>query len=278
LFSWERAIWAFWIAGSLIIVAGIVLLGRVVTRRSWSGFLVPFGVAAVLLLVFLTQVVPREGHADWTVRLDRPGKVARRVITFPGWLNRDSIEAAYVCFDIVADEKKDCDVIMSLDGFTQRLAADSLAISDYFYKKPAYSSFMKAYGHRYCNVPQWVAMPLDSAIIDSILSDHRLTISLSARPSGPDPGALTLHGDLPVRDYQHWVGPSFTLGSVERYYEGGDPRIWAEEPLDFETARSEIVIDGSVRADDLSDRWGRQVGQYRMVISIVKPCGVFVNF
>jgi len=277
-FSWESATWAFWIAGSLVIAAGILLLDRTAARHGVSYLRVGAGVTTVLLLIFLTQVIPREGHADWTVRLDRPGKIARRVITFPEWLTRDSVEAAFVSFDIVVDERRDCELTVALDGFTQRIAADSLVTEEYFYRKPAYAVFMEAYRHRFCDVPQWVTIPLDSAIIDSIVSDHRLTISLSVRPALPDPGGVTLHGDLPVRDYHHWVGPSFTLGSIERYYEGGDPRIWAEEPLDFQTARSEIVIDGSTRTDDLSDRCGRQAGQYRMVISIVKPCGVFVNF
>jgi 4-amino-4-deoxy-L-arabinose transferase-like glycosyltransferase len=278
LFSWERATWAFWIAGSVIVAGGILLLNWQAGRRGISYHRIGACVPAILLLIFWTQAVPREGHADWLVRLDRPGKIAQRVVTFPDWLVRDSIEAAFVSVDMVVDARKNCEVTMSLDGFTQRLPAESLVTAEYSYRKPAYSVFMAAYGDRFCDVPQWVVLPLDSAIIDSILTDRRLTIALSAQPVGPNPGGVTLHGDLPVRDYHHWIGPSFSMGSVERYYEGDDPRIWAVEPLDFKTALSEIVIDGAARTDDLSDRCGRQIGQYRMVIRIVKPCGVFVNF
>ena len=276
--SWVAATWACWILGSLVIGVGVFLLARDGLRGAGGYGIVRCGAGMVLLLVFLTQVVPREGHADWTVRLDRPGKVARRIVTLPEWVVRDSIENAFVLIDAVADEQRDFMMTLVLDGHTLMLAADSMVNPTYFYTRPSYPVFMASYGHRLCDVPQWVTVPLDSGVVDSMLSDRRLVINLSVRPASPNPGGLTLHGDLPVRDYHHWVAPSFTLGSIERYYEGGDPRIWAEESLDFKTSQSEIVTDGTPQTDDLSDRWGRQIGQYRMVIRIVKPCGDAVNF
>ncbi|MBI5869016.1 MAG: hypothetical protein HZB43_12145, partial [candidate division Zixibacteria bacterium] len=189
-----------------------------------------------------------------------------------------SIEAAFASIDMVVDARKHCIVNVSIGSAVQRVPAESLIVKEFFYHKPSYSVFSAAYDERLCDIRQWVVIPLDSPIIDSILAHREITVSLSVEPSSTSPGGATLYGDLPVRDYHHWIGPSFTLGSIERYYEGDDPRIWAEEPLDFKTAASEIVIDGTAHKDDLSDRWGRQIGQYRMVISIVKPCGVFVNF
>lgn len=278
IFSWESATWAFWISGSALVIGGVFVIDRQAERRGISYRRVTVGAATVLLLVFWTQAIPREGHADWSVRLDRPGKVASRVITFPDWLVRDSIEAAFASIDMVVDARKNCDITISVGSYSQRVPAESLIAVEYFYRKPSYSVFSAAYGERLCDIPQWVVMPLDSAIIDSILARREIRVSLAVEPTQPVPGGVTLHGDLPVHDYNRWIGPSFTLGSIERYYEGDDPRIWGVEPLDFKTARSEIVIDGVAQSDDLSDRWGRQIGQYRMVISIVRPCGVFVNF
>ncbi len=278
LFSWESATWAFWISGSLLIIGGVFVFAWLSGQRGILYRAIIAAALTVFLLVFWTQAIPREGHADWSVRLDRPGKVARQTIAFPDWLVRDSIEAAFAEIDMVVDARKNCTVTISVGNLTQRIPADSLIDVQYFYKKPSYSVFSKAYGDRLCDIRQWVVLPLDDAIIDSILAHREITVSLSVEPYGASPGGVTLYGDLPVRDYKHWIGPSFTLGSIERYYEGDDPRIWAEEPLDFKTAASEIVIDGTTHKDDLSDRWGRQIGQYRMVISIVKPCGVFVNF
>lgn len=278
LFSWRAAVWAFWISGVIVIAAGVYLLHRTAARSILSRPWVPVGVFTVLALVFLTQAMPREGHADWSVRLDRPGKTARRTVSFPGWVIRDSVEAGFLCIDMVVDEHKTCEVTLSINRYVQNRTADDLVDRNYFYRKPSYPNFMEAYHHRLCDVRQWVVFPLDSTLIDTILNRHELTIDLTARMAGATPGGLTLYGDLPVDDYRHWIGPSFTLGSVERYYEGGDPRIWAQEPLDFRAAQSEIVTDGTSRTDDLSDRWGRQIGQYRMIVTLVKPDGSETNF
>jgi 4-amino-4-deoxy-L-arabinose transferase-like glycosyltransferase len=276
VFNWRAAVWMFWISGSAAIVFGIWLLTRRMRRR--PDLVVRLGATVVLVLIFLTQAVPREGNADWSVTLDRRERRIVRTLTFPEWLVADSVQMAFVEFDAVADKGRDCNVTWSADGVTRRVTADSITADRFFYPKYSYQAFLILYNHRHSDVRGWVISQMDSVMIDSMLSDRRLTITLSAEAAGENPGALVAYGDLPVEDYRHWVGPMFELSSLERYYEGGDPRLWGEQPLEFESANCEFVDGDAVHTDDLSDRWGRQVGQYRMLVTILTPGGAYHTF
>jgi len=161
---------------------------------------------------------------------------------------------------------------------TRTLTTDSLSDHEFFYAKYSYVAFMDIYKHRRSDLRKWVINPMDSVMIDSMLSDHRVTISLSTHPIAPDPGGLFVYGDLPVAGYRDWIGPMFERSSVERYYEGGDPRLWGRQPLEFETAVSRYIEGDQVRMDDLSDRWGIQIGQYRMFVTILTPNGEYRSF
>jgi 4-amino-4-deoxy-L-arabinose transferase-like glycosyltransferase len=274
--NWQAAVWMFWISGTLATGLGVWLLTR--RLQSGSALFVRSGATLVLIVIFLTQAVPREGHADWSVRLDRPARRIVRTVTFPDWLVADSVLMAFVEFDAVAEEGKDCNVTWSVDGMTRTITADSITADRFFYPKYSYQAFLVLYQHRHSDVRGWVIHQMDSVMIDSMLSDRRLTISLSAEPAGEDPGALIAYGDLPVEDYRHWVGPMFELSSLERYYEGGDPRLWGEQPLEFESANCEFVDGDLVRSGDLSDHWGRQVGQYRMLVTVLTPGRAYRTF
>ena len=81
-----------------------------------------------------------------------------------------------------------------------------------------------------------------------------------------------------MANYKNWVGPMFERSSVERYYEGGDPRLWGKQPLDFKSATSRYIDGDKVSTDDLSNRWGKQVGQYRMFVTILTRSGQYRSF
>lgn len=276
LFGWQSATWAFWISGTATVIGATWFLTSK-PRRPWR-WLVRIGSALVLAILFLTQAIPREGHADWSVDLRAPDERVERTITFPSWLVADSICEAFIDVDGVSEERKDCEVTLSVDGITRTLTTDSLSDERFFYPKYSYVAFMDLYKHRRADLRHWVINPMDSVEVDSLLSDHRVTIGLSARPIEPDPGGLIVYGDLPVADYRQWIGPMFERSSVERYYEGGDPRLWGNQPLDFVAATSRYIDGERVSTDDLSDRWGRQAGQYRVFVTILTPSGEYRSF
>lgn len=278
IFNANSAVWAFWLAGVLGIVGGVWLLAREVRESPNRRNVVIAGVVIVLVALFLTQAVPREGHADWSAVLDRPGEEARRVTYLPPSLTRDSVYTAFLALDLAAEERRDCRVTITTDGIARTKPVDSLVSDLYFYRKFVYRAFLNLYDHRTCDVRQWVVWEISREVIDSMMADHRLDIRVSAAPSGPRPGGLLVYGDMPVEDYRNWIGPTFDIHSVERYYEGGDPRIWGREPLDFARAECEFVSDGAGRTDDLSDQPGRQIGQYRLFVTVVTTSRRFLTF
>ncbi len=276
LFDWRAATWAFWISGSIVIAVTVWYLTGL-PRRPYR-WLVRIGSVVVLVVLFLSQAVPREGHADWSVDLRSAGQRVERTITIPDWLTADSIAKAFIDIDCVSEERKDCAVTLSLDGIVRELTTDSISDDRFWYPKYSYLAFLDLYKHRRSDVRRWVINQMDSTMIDSILDDHRVTISLTANPIDPDPGGLVVYGDLPVSDYNDWIGPMFERSSVERYYEGGDPRLWGHQPLEFTSATSRYANGDRVSTDDLSNRWGRQIGQYRMFVTILTRSGQYRSF
>jgi len=267
--SWRTATWLFWCAGTGVIAAAAWWLSGLPEARPAIRRRVAWGVGAVLILTFLGQAIPREGHADWSVHIDSPTQRARRTITLPPGLARDSVEGAVVLLDVLPDRGQGCDVVLDIGAQRAVYPVAELMTQETFYGKASYTVFLDQYGEQVTEVRRWTLTKLDSVTLDALLARGQVAIAVSVEPSIAHPGGLTLYGDLPVADYKNWSGPGVEMTAVERYYEGGDPRVWTRQPLEFVAANSEFVQNGVARADDLSNRWGRQVGQYRLLFALL---------
>ncbi|HUU47070.1 MAG TPA: glycosyltransferase family 39 protein [Acidobacteriota bacterium] len=272
------AVVLFIVTGAGLIVGGLWRVVALVRDHRSTRNRVGVVVAAILVAVFLAQRLPAEGHAEWQVKLDRPGKLAQRVVTFPDWLVADSITHVFVFMDITAEQGKHCNVRLEVDHLGTLIAVDSLVDSLSFYGKPSYRPFLEAYGLRRCEVRNWAHYRIPAAVFREMLADRQMQITLSGEPTGPNPGGLILRGGLPRTDYHDWWGPGFEYTAVERLYEGRDPRVWEDLPLEFETAVCALFDNGSRSVSDLSDGWGRQTGQYRLIVRLLMPDGTWRYF
>ncbi|MEW5700920.1 MAG: glycosyltransferase family 39 protein [Candidatus Zixiibacteriota bacterium] len=267
--SWQTATVLFWATGATIIGVAAWWVTGVPEADKWLRRRVAGGAGSILILAFLGLAIPREGHADWSIHLDRPDLQVRRSITIPAQIVRDSVEMGVVLVDVLPDRGQDCGIILGIGAREAVYSAQELMSEETFYSKASYRVFLSEYGEQVTDVRRWTMTKLDSAMLDSLLAEQRVTITVAVDSDVTRPGGLRVYGDLPVADQAHWSGPGIEMTTLERYYEAGDPRVWTEQPLDFTTATSELVRDGLARIDDLSTSWGRQVGQYRLFFALL---------
>lgn len=259
----------YWLAGVALIGGGVWLWLRAAAPISGRARGMGPALAAVFIALFLAQAVPVEGYSEWDVRLNHPATRARRVVDFPDRLVLDSTWRVFVYMDVVAEPGTNCNLRFEMDHLGILIPIDSLVDSTTFYEKEAYRPFLDAYGYRRCDVRSWARLRIPIAVFDSMLIDRSATLTLSGEPVGPDPGAVYLYGGFPVGDSRVWHLPGFDYAAVERLYEGRDPRIWESIPLNFERSRSMLLKGEDVFSDDLSGQWGRQTGEYRLIIGIL---------
>jgi 4-amino-4-deoxy-L-arabinose transferase-like glycosyltransferase len=267
--TWQMATVLFWLVGASLLAAIVWWLTGQPPAKPPIRRRVAWGAGVVLILTFLGQAIPREGHADWSVHLDNPAQQARRTITLPPGLARDSVEKAVVLLDILPDRGRDCDVVLDIGARRAIYPVAELMSQKTFYGKASYTVFLDEYGEQVTDVRRWTLTELDSVMLDSLLAQGQVAIGVSVAPGTVHLGGLTLYGDLPVTDYANWSGPGIEMTAVERYYEGGDPRVWTRQPVEFVAANSEFIQNGAACADDLSNCWGRQVGQYRLLFALL---------
>jgi hypothetical protein len=268
----------FWLSGIALIVAAVWWITRMPREKPDFRRRIGFTMATVLGIVFLAQSLPAEGYSEWSVKLDDPDKKAQRLIHFPPELEIEEVTHAFVVLDLVSETGRNCDVRLEVDHLGTLVAIDSLVDSVSFYGKPSYMPFLDAYGFRRCDVRSWARYRLPVATLRENLADHQMEITLSGEPTGPNPGGIYLFGGLPEPGSRVWAGPGFTHAAVERLYEGRDPRLWESFRLSSTESASTLVLGSERQRDNLSDSWGRQRGQYRMLVSILMPDGKWYYF
>jgi hypothetical protein len=222
--------------------------------------------------------MPPEGRAEWSVLLDDPDLQVRRVITFPESFDPESVVSARLNFDVRAETGKTLDVYFEIDHIAALTPIDSLIDSTTFYAKPSYIPFLDAYDMRRCDVRCWARYVLPREAFKRMLTDHQISVTLSVIPNGPRPGGLYLYGSHMVSGERQLATPGLTYAAVERLYEGKDPRIWEVMPLESTESTSELLRDEVSQTDDLSESWGRQTGDYRIIVSVLMPDGKWLYF
>ncbi|HWO56883.1 MAG TPA: glycosyltransferase family 39 protein [bacterium] len=267
--SAATAAWLYWIVGLLVIIAtvgaAIVLCGH----RGWERWAYTVVVGGGVALVFLGWATTREGHAEWAASIEDPQTEISRRIILPADLHLGSVKRAYVLIDANITPGSDFKVVTHVDHVRSAFPESLIISDDSFYGKPHYRNFMRYNGDVPATIRGWSRNLFEGPLLDSILADGQVEVRLGMESEGAPRGALIVYGDLPQENPDHWDLPGLTYSSIERYYEGADPRIWQKLTISSDSTVSVRIENGQSDFDDLSERWGRQPGQYRMILQLL---------
>jgi hypothetical protein len=233
---------------------------------------------AVILAATYGWIVPREGHAEWYARIDRPGVELKRTIQIPKGALPDSIDDAFIALDARLEPHSAFDITMAVDSSRATFPESQLLTPESVFPKASYSVIATARGDAQQEVRHWMRQSIDPALADTLLRDGQVTIRIGIDAHRAHQGALVVYGDLPFDDPRHRQLPGFSFSSIERYFEGGDPRIWEKVPLEEEHSQDILTIDGKVSSEDLSPQFGRQAGEYRILLVLLLPGGRILYF
>jgi hypothetical protein len=128
---------------------------------------------------------------------------------------------------------------------------------------------MRMNGDNLSNVRCWSRNLIDGPLLDSILQDGVVKISVAIEGDPDIKGHLSIFGDLPQDSARIFHGPGTELSSIERYYEGTDPRIWERLPFESDFKGSSLSRPQQADTTDLSPCFGEQTGQYRIILRLL---------
>jgi 4-amino-4-deoxy-L-arabinose transferase-like glycosyltransferase len=267
--SAAMAVWLYWIFGSLVIIATVGAALVLCGHRGWERWVYTVIVGGGIAQVFLGWATTREGHAEWAATIKDPQTEISRRIILPDDIHPGSVKRAYVLIDANITPGSDFKVVTHIDHVRSAFP-DSLIISDdSFYGKPHYRNFMRYNGDIPATIRSWSRNLFEGALLDSILADGQVEVRLGMEADGAPGGALIVYGDLPQESADLWDLPGLTYSSIERYYEGADPRIWQKLTISSDSTVSVRIENGQSDFDDLSERWGCQPGQYRIILQLL---------
>lgn len=263
------AVYLYWFASAFVIVAAVFLAFSVHGREARTRLLLAPVVGGMIALVFLGWATTREAHAEWAVYIDEPGVTVSREIVLPPDVNTRRVVGANVMIDGLVPRGSAYNIVLDIDHIHTSFADSFLVVKESFYGKPHYRSFMRVNGDLGSNIRGWSKNVIAGTLLDSVLADGivRVSISLDALPR-PD-GHLVIFGDLPQENPAIFEGPSQTWTSIERYYESSDPRIWDKLPIEPTASRNFRLAEGKADSTDLSSCFGRQTGQYRILLRLL---------
>lgn len=259
----------YWIAGGTIIVASTASVLSV-RRCQWFERMALAGVVGVpIAMIFLGWATTRAAYAEWAAPIDRPGVQLSRSVQLPADIRERGVIRANVLIDGVVSRGSNFRFVLDVDHIHSVFPDSFLVVLESFYPKPNYLAFMRMNGDKPANVRCWSRNIIEGPLLDSVLQDGVVDISLAMAPDPNPKGMLTVFGDLSQDNPNEFWGPSIISSSIERYYEGADPRLWERLQLEREMTGSARRVDGRIDFDDLSNCFGRQTGQYRIILRLL---------
>lgn len=263
------AVKMYWIVGSAIILTAAFLALAVRKQSGTTRHTVAAAVGGLVVLVFLGWATTREAYAEWSVHIDRPGTEIRREIQIPQDVRFENIVLANLLIDGVVSRDANFKIILNIDHVRSAFPDSLLTVAESFYAKPHYWSFMKLNGDNPSNIRCWSRNIFEGALLDSIIGDGVVNVSLSIEGNPETDGYLAVFGDLPQDSNGVFYGPGLQSSSIERYYEGTDPRLWEKLTIEETGARSVLLENGIADSTDLSGCFGQQTGQYRILLRLL---------
>lgn len=267
--SLAAAKWLFWSGSAAALLAGAYAIVSMRDDSAIVRWILTATVGGMVVLVSLGWATTREAYAEWAAQIDEPGVVVKRDIVLPSRLAGQKFKLANILIDGRVAHGSSFKVILNIDHMRSAFPDSFFIEPESFYGKPHYWSFMRMNGDNPSNVRCWSRNIVEGPLLDSILQDGIVKISLRVEGNPEVEGYLEIFGDLPQDSARVFHGPGLTSSSIERYYEGTDPRIWDHLPLDTELKGSALVRDDVADTTDLSTCFGRQTGQYRIMLRLL---------
>lgn len=269
----STAVWLYWISAVTIILGAVAAC--LFLRRASERGRVEIGliVGGVIAIVFLGWATTREAYAEWSIDLSGPGVRLERVITLPPETTSREIVVANVLIDGFTSRDAEFTAALDVDFVHSTFPESLLVVPESFYGKGNYFPFMRMNGDRLSNIRCWSKNVIGRPLLDSIMADGVVNLSVSIESTSGNRGTLTIFGDLPQESSGVFAGPGQSATSIERYYEGTDPRLWDRIELAPTNSQSRYSSPGQVGHDDLSTCLGRQSGQYRLLLRLLLADG-----
>ena len=265
----QTAVLMYWITSSTLILTAVYLSLSLRSAKGITRLVLTPSIGGLIVLVFLGWATTREAYAEWTAYIDKPGVEVRREIRLPPDIASQKIVLANVLIDGIVSHDSDFKIVLNIDHIRSAFPDSFLVVDKSFYGKPQYRSFMRMNGDHTSNVRCWSRNIIEGALLDSILQDGVVNVSLSIEGDPKPQGHLAIFGDLPQDSAHLFVGPSVRASSIERYYEGTDPRLWEKLTLESDGSGSIRYENGRADSTDLSGCFGRQSGQYRIFLRLL---------
>ena len=272
------AVWLFWAVSVATILGAVFLVLSLKGKNGIIRWILTPAVGGLVALVFLGWATTREAYAEWAACIDAPGIEVRREIVLPADVLSQKIKLANVLVDGVVARDSHFKIVFNIDHVRSAFPDSFLVVAESFYGKPHYRSFMRMNGDNSSNVRCWSRNIVEGPLLDSILLDGVVHVSLGIEGDPDVSGHLAVFGDLPQDSAGVFVGPGQTSSSIERYYEGTDPRLWERLVLGSDFAGSVLSDGADVDTNDLSPCFGRQTGQYRILLRLLLADGRSLYF
>lgn len=276
--STSLAVTLFWFVASAIILAAMLLTLSLRQNPGVARLALTPAVGGLIVMVFLGWATTREAHAEWAAYIVKPDVEVRREIKIPQDTRFENIVLANLLVDGVVSHDASFKIVLNIDHVRSAFPDSFLTVAESFYPKPHYWSFMKLNGDKPSNIRCWSRNIFEGALLDSIIGDGVVNVSLSIDGIPETDGYLAIFGDLPQVSAGVFVGPGVQNSSIERYYEGTDPRLWEKLTVQETGSQSALVENGMTDTTDLSGCFGSQTGQYRILLRLLLADGRSLYF
>ncbi len=255
----------------LVVTArAVVLLGDIFLVCRWLGWsrrtvwLFGGALLAGQVLLWVKAMAP-ECWVEWSTKLYHESQVAERVIRVPQDYDWGEFKSVFLALDIQSGGGTDFTLYVQADSTV--FAFPGGEFTGFFYAKPTYQPFLRAYGKRQDEIRQWVNVVVSSPQVTSLSEKGELLVRVWVSGGDAEKNYVRLFGDYRAADqWDRWPGPTFFNTSVERLYEEDDPRIWEPIPRALAGATNRRRGPEGLEPLDLSETPGLQNGDYRILI------------
>lgn len=253
----------------VVLVQAAVLSANSVLLCRWLGWsrrtvsLLCLGLLAGQSILWVRSM-SRENWVEWSTKLYDPSQVIERVIQVPQDYDWQIFNSVFLALDLQSGGGTDFTLHVQVDSTVFTFPGGEY--TGYFYAKPSYQPFLRAYGMRPEQIRQWADLSMRRQYLMPLIEEGRLVVRVWVSGGDPEKNYVRLFGDYRVGGWDNWQGPTFFNPSVERLYEEDDPRIWESIPRELVAAENRHTGLQGMDANDLSEAPGRQSGDYRILI------------
>jgi len=202
---------------------------------------------------------------EWSTKLYEPSQVVERVLHVPPDYDWRKFNNVFLALDLQSGGGTDFTLHVQVDSTIFTFPDGEF--SGYFYAKPTYQPFLRAYGKRREEIRQWVDVVVSRSQVLSLTEKSELLVRVWVTGGDPVKNWVKVYGDYRLADdWREWQGPTFFNASVERLYEEDDPRLWEKIPRELVAAENRRRGPAGADVRDLSELPGMQSGDYRILI------------